>query len=117
MKNLSEKVDELKDIKQSIRELYKRKGTLEKEILEELKNFDFPDEKCSITLDGLVEIEYAFERLVDYNLLMEKYPEVYKWGQRQRFDYKQALLSFDNPKVFWRIMNDCRKDKHKVKIL
>lgn len=106
---LRDKVKQHTDIKTKIRKLYEEKSQVEKSIIEGLGNFDLKDETQTIDLDDIVEIAMIVKSEIDVDKVRELYPTVYLQGQRLYFDYKQAMLSFENPKDFWRIMSDCRK--------
>lgn len=108
---LKDKVKQHTDIKTNIRELYEKKSQIERSIIEELGNFDLKEETQTIDLDGIIEIAMIMKNEIDNDKVRELYPTVYAQGQKLYFDYKQAMLCFDNPKDFWLIMSDCRTKK------
>ena len=123
MRNLKEKVEELKILKKEIAELYKKKGRLERSILDEIdetlieykKTMDEKElDKIEITIDDLVEVGITYEKKLNHDLLKHDFPDVYMWGRKIIFDYNTALLSFRDKKKFWKVIAHCTEKKEKV---
>lgn len=114
--NIENTVNRLKEIKASIKELYKEKEQLERDIITVLNDFNLPLIEQNIELDGLVEIAILFEKRLNEYDLATKYPTVYKSGLKNYFSWKQALMSFDNPNDLWSVLKECTeyKKKHKM---
>ena len=114
---LNDRVEELKKVKSELKRLYRKKYAIEKQIIKELDNFDLKDDKNQkVTLDNVVELAIIYEEYIDPLLVRDLYPSVYNYGQKLSFNWGQAILSFEKPKDFWILMNDCRKTEKKVKV-
>ena len=114
---LNDRVEELKKVKSELKRLYREKYAIEKQIIKELDNFELEEGKNQrITLDNVVELGITYEKRIDPLLVRDLFPSVYNSGQRLYFDWRQAVLSFEKPKDFWILMNDCRKTEKKVKV-
>ena len=107
--SLSRKINELNDIKQQIKDLYKHKEEIERQIIQLVK-------EGSQDTDDFVAITEIYTKHLDHEKLRMKYPKVYEWGLTPKFDYKTALLSFDDKKMFWQIINECQYSKSKRKL-
>mgnify|MGYP000929290900 CR=1 FL=1 len=106
---LSEKVEKLKILKSQLKSLYLDKLSLEKDIVSQIEK-STDDELSILNHENTLEIALLSEKKVDYDKLKELYPNVYQWGLVPMFNYKKALLSFEDKKMFWKIMNDCKVD-------
>jgi hypothetical protein len=115
---LKEKVSEYKKIKAEIKELYTKKNAIEKTIIDELNRVDLDtyERIDEITLDDSTQLALAYENEIDTDLVREKYPSIYNFGQKLYFSWSQAVLSFADAKDFWRLMKDCRVKKPKLKV-
>ena len=105
-KTLDGLVEELKFVKNAIKQNFATKKQIENEIVgyvEQLKSEE--DLEC---VSNIVEIATVFEKRLDYNILKDRFPDVYKWGLVPRFDYKTAVKAFEDKRVFWQIINECK---------
>ena len=113
MINLKTKLKEYLSVKKQIEDLYKKKMAIEKVIADELVS----GKEVEIELDDIYQLSLTVENNIDPNLVRENFPEIFNFGQRLYFDYKQAMLALESPKDFWSLMKICRVKEHKVKVV
>lgn len=116
---LKKKLEEWQRVKKQIEDLYKKKSVIEKTIIEELEQIDPStyERKNEIDLNDAYNLALIYENNIDNDLVREHYPQLYNYGQRLYFDYKQAMSALENPKDFWSLMKICRVKTAKLKVV
>lgn len=116
---LKKKLEEWQRVKKQIEDLYKKKGVIEKTIIDELEQIDPEtyERKDEIDLNDAYKLALIYENNIDPLLVREHYPTIYNFGQKLYFDYKQAMLALEKSKDFWALMKICRVKTPKLKVV
>lgn len=111
---MKDKLLRLDEVRKEITKLYTEKIGLENEIGEYVKEHG---EDWYIDLDEkyIVNVKEYVEKEIDYEMLKEKYPDVYEMGLMTTFSLKTALNAIDY-KLFNEILRDCSTIKKKYKV-
>jgi len=102
---MKDKLERLDEIRKQITKLYTEKKELEKEIVEEVK---LTDSKWFMDLDDdyILRVKEFTEKEINYEMLKEKYPDIYELGLMTSFSLKTALNTIDY-KLFNEILKEC----------
>ncbi len=113
--NLKEKIDELLVLKEKVKQSYTRMNTLEKEIVEEMKESGF--KSVSLSDEEKIVLTQVFEKEIDYDKMLRDYPDVYELGLKTTFSRTQALNSC-SATLLNKIIKDCSKitSNYKIKV-
>lgn len=111
---MKDKLLRLDEVRKEITKLYTEKIALETEIGEYVKEHG---ENWHIDLDEnyIVRVKEMVDKEIDYEMLKEKYPDVYELGLTTTFNLKTALNSIDY-KLFNEILRDCSTYGKKYKV-
>lgn len=114
-KELTNKLYRIRKIKNDVKSLYKEKYQLEQDVIlaiEETPLEQLPSLLCEDASEKERELAYEIVNVIskkmDYEKLMNYYPQVYEWGLKTVFDFEKALRSFEDSKTFWRIIKECQ---------
>jgi predicted phage-related endonuclease len=111
---MKDKLLRLDEIRKEITKLYTEKISLETEIGKYIKE---NGENWYIDLDEkyVVNAKEYVEKDINFEMLKEKYPDVYELGLITSFNLKTALNSIDY-KLFNEILKDCSTFTTKYKV-
>jgi len=103
---MKQKLDRLREIKGNIRTEYAEMDILKKEIVKEMVESD--NKIIELDKNTQATLVWVVDKDIDYDKLMELYPDIYKLGIKPTFSTKQALNSV-SPKLLTKIIKDCTK--------
>lgn len=112
--DLSEKLNERREINKQIRQLFARKKEIDDEVIDYIELHD--DEIEKLDIDNEVELYVIYQDKIDYKLVRELHPEIYNAGQVLIFKWEHAIKMFEDKKEFWRVINNCKVKEKKLKI-
>jgi len=110
---MKQKLARLQEIKANIRSEYAEMDILKKEIVKEMVESD--NKIIDLDKNTQATLVWVVDKDIDYDKLMELYPDIYKLGLRPTFSTKQALNSVSS-KLLTKIIKDCAKQSSKYNL-
>lgn len=101
---LEEKIRKIEEIKNDITKNYVKLDELKKEVIKEMLEIEVKDFKLDDQLRAT--IVWIVNKSIDYNKLMEKYPDIYELGLKTTFSATQALNSV-SLQLLNKVLKDC----------
>lgn len=98
------KLERLQELQEQVKTIYVEINQLKSEIVKEMVESD----NKTIELDNNKQatLVWVVDKKIDYDKLIEHYPDIYRLGIRPQFSVQQALRSV-SPKLLRSIIEDC----------
>ena len=105
---LNEKLKKVQEIRNKISKLYIELNTIKSDIVKDMVESDKQKETIDIDSNYQATLVWAVEKKIDYEKLMESYPDIYILGLKNTFSSTQALNSISS-NLLNKVLKDCYK--------
>ena len=106
MSDMKKELERLTELRKQLRDIYAEKSELEKAIVAYAVGNDLQKGEMELNDQEVITFAWVFDKKIDYEKLMEQYPDIYELGLKTTFSASQAMLAMDK-KLLRKILDDC----------